>query len=85
MRLSQFVRCFVMASCMFQIALTEATSPLNMSRFAAIVQSAVFDAVNGIERRYTPFRVQPNAPPGASRAAAAVQAPQDEPCAHLTG
>lgn len=60
---------------MFQAALTEATSPLNMSRFAAIVQSAVFDAVNGIERRYTPFRVEePNAPLGASRAAAAVQA-----------
>ena len=59
---------------MFQAALTEGTSPLNMGRFAAIVQSAVFDAVNGIERRYTPFRVEPNAPPGASRAAAAVQA-----------
>lgn len=51
-----------------------ATSPLVMSRVAAIVQAAVFDAVNGIDRRYTPIHVQPAAPPGASRRAAAVQA-----------
>jgi hypothetical protein len=43
-------------------------------RSAAIVQAAVFDAVNGIERRYTPIHVIPAAPPGASRRAAAVQA-----------
>jgi hypothetical protein len=42
---------------------------------AAIVQAAVFDAVNGIERRYTPIYVPPAAaPPGASKRAAAVQA-----------
>jgi hypothetical protein len=51
-----------------------ATSPLNMSRVAAIVHAAVFDAVNGIERRYTPIHVEPDAPRGASRRAAAVQA-----------
>jgi hypothetical protein len=43
-------------------------------RPAAIVQAAVFDAVNGIERRYTPIHVMPAAAPGASRRAAAVQA-----------
>ena len=50
------------------------TSPLVMSRVAAIVQASVFDAVNGIERRYTPIHVAPAAPRGASRRAAAVQA-----------
>jgi hypothetical protein len=45
-----------------------------MARSAAIVQSAVFDAVNGIERHYTPVFVEPAAPAGASRRAAAVQA-----------
>jgi len=43
-------------------------------RVGAIVQASVFDAVNGIERRYTPIHVQPAAPPGASRAAAVVGA-----------
>src|SRR6185503_9234505 len=51
-----------------------ATSPLVVSRNAALVQSAVFDAVNGIERRYTPVHVDPAAPDGASKRAAAVQA-----------
>jgi hypothetical protein len=44
------------------------------TRQAAIVQSAVFDAINGIERRYQPIYVQPGAAPGASRQAAVVQA-----------
>jgi hypothetical protein len=43
-------------------------------RTLAIVHVAVFDAVNGIERRYTPIHVEPNAPRGASQRAAAVQA-----------
>jgi membrane-associated phospholipid phosphatase len=51
-----------------------ATSPLVITRVAAIVHAAVFDAVNGIERRYTPIHVDPAAPRGASRRAAAVQA-----------
>jgi PAP2 superfamily len=50
------------------------TSPLVMTRVAAIVQASVFDAVNGIERRYAPIHVAPAAPRGASRCAAAVQA-----------
>jgi hypothetical protein len=45
-----------------------------MSRVAAIVQASVYDAVNGIERRYTPIHVAPAAPRGASRRAAAIQA-----------
>ena len=44
------------------------------SRNAALVSAAVFDAVNGIERRYTPIHVEPAAPRGASKRAAAVQA-----------
>ena len=43
-------------------------------RTLAIVHVSIFDAVNGIERRYTPIHVEPNAPRGASRRAAAVQA-----------
>jgi hypothetical protein len=59
---------------LFRTALVAATSPLNMSRVSALVQAAVFDAVNGIDRKYTPIHVPPNAAPGASRRAAAVQA-----------
>jgi hypothetical protein len=50
------------------------TSPLVITRNAALVQAAVFDAINGIERRYTPIHVEPAAEPGSSRRAAAVQA-----------
>src|SRR4030095_11914297 len=53
---------------------TPPTSPLVISRNAALVQAAVFDAINGIERRYTPVHVEPAAEPGSSRRAAAVQA-----------
>lgn len=44
------------------------------SRNAAHVSAAVFDAVNGVERRYAPIHVPPAAPRGASKRAAAVQA-----------
>jgi hypothetical protein len=50
------------------------TSPLVTTRVAAIVQASVFDAVNGIDRKYAPVHVAPAAPAGASRRAAAVQA-----------
>ena len=46
----------------------------SQGRSAAIVHLAVFDAVNGIERRYTPYHVTEAAPPGARAEAAAVQA-----------
>jgi len=58
----------------FRAGLVAGTSPLVMTRMSAIVQAAVFDAVNGIDRRYTPIHVQPAGPAGASRDAAAVQA-----------
>jgi membrane-associated phospholipid phosphatase len=48
--------------------------PQPSSRIGAIVETSVFDAVNGIERRYTPFHVTADGPPGASRAAAAASA-----------
>ena len=57
-----------------QALLTAKTSPIASSRALAIVQVAVFDAVNGIERRYRPIHIDFDAPPGTSRRAAAVQA-----------
>jgi hypothetical protein len=59
---------------MFRAALVGGTSPLVITRVAAIVHAAVFDAVNGIARRYTPIHVAPAGPAGASRDAAAAQA-----------
>ena len=43
-------------------------------RLGAIVHTAIFDAYNGIERRYTPVFVHPAAPSGASRRAAVIAA-----------
>src|SRR5215468_989704 len=51
-----------------------AVAPPLAGRPAAIVHAAIFDAVNGIERRYTPIHVAPAAPAGASQRAAVVQA-----------
>jgi hypothetical protein len=53
-----------------------ATNTPNSSsqRLGAIVHTAVFDAYNGIERRYTPLFVDDEAPAGASRRAAVVAA-----------
>jgi hypothetical protein len=51
------------------------TNPTTMARSAAIVQASVFDALNGIERRFTPIHdTAEQAPAGASRRAAVVQA-----------
>jgi membrane-associated phospholipid phosphatase len=49
-------------------------TPIVMTRVAAIVQASVFDAVNGIDRKYAPVHVAPGASAGASRRAAAVEA-----------
>jgi hypothetical protein len=57
-----------------QALLTANTSPIVSSRVLAMVQVAVFDAVNGIKRRYAPIHVDFDAPSGASTHAAAVQA-----------
>jgi hypothetical protein len=58
------------------ISALEATklSPQPSSRVAAIVQASVFDAVNGIQRRYTPIHVDADAPRGSSVRAAAASA-----------
>jgi hypothetical protein len=53
---------------------TAGVSPLAGTRLGAIVEGSVFDAVNGVERRYTPVHVTPAAPSGASARAAAIQA-----------
>jgi hypothetical protein len=47
-----------------------AIPPPPSARIGAIVQASVFDAVNGITRRYAFYHVAPAAPAGASRAAA---------------
>jgi len=51
-----------------------ATNTANSSspRLGAIVHTAIFDAYNGIERRYTPIYVHANAPRGASRRTAVI-------------
>jgi len=59
---------------MFEAAKVANTSPLVMTRVTAIVHGSIFDALNGIERRYKPLHVAPAAHPGASRRAAVVQA-----------
>src|SRR2546429_2629276 len=57
-----------------QALLTAKTSPVVSTRVLAIVHGEMFDAVKGIERRDTPIHVDFDAPPGASRRAAAIQA-----------
>src|SRR6476646_7806101 len=59
---------------LFRVALVAGSSPLAMTRNTAIVQAAVYDAVNGIERRYTPIHIAATGPAGASLRAAAMQA-----------
>ena len=59
---------------LFEAAKVANTTPVPMSRFSAIVHAAMYDAYNGIERRYTPIFVQPAAPAGASARVAVVQA-----------
>ena len=59
---------------MLQAFATANLPPAAANRLGAIVQAAVFDAVNGIERKYTPIHVQPAAPEDASPKAAAASA-----------
>ena len=54
--------------------LTAGTAPNVTSRVVALVSVSVFDAVNGIEPRYRPLLVKPDAPHHASQRAAAIQA-----------
>jgi hypothetical protein len=50
------------------------TANSSSQRLGAIVHTAVFDAYNGIERRYAPIFYQAEAPKGASRRAAVIAA-----------
>src|SRR5581483_3331603 len=60
---------------MLEATLTPPATPAPIStRSTAIVQAAVFDAVNGIDPRYTPIHVFRQGPRNASKRAAAVQA-----------
>lgn len=54
--------------------LTAGTAPNVTGRVVALVSASVFDAVNGIDPRFRPLHVGPNAPHNASQRAAAVQA-----------
>src|SRR5207249_657609 len=53
---------------------TAALNPGIQGRFLAIVHTAVYDAVNGIVGKYTPYFVIESAPPGARPEAAAAEA-----------
>src|SRR5262245_20835005 len=53
---------------------TAATAGPLQGRVAAIVHVAIFDAYNGVERRYSPIHVTAEAPRGASKRAAVVYA-----------
>jgi hypothetical protein len=57
-----------------QAILTAAQGPPVQGRFLAIVHAAIYDAVNGIEHKYTPYFVTERGPAGASAEAAAAQA-----------
>ena len=50
------------------------TAPNVTGRVVALVSASVFDAVNGIDPRFRPLHVSPNAPHNASQRAAAIQA-----------
>jgi hypothetical protein len=50
------------------------SGPVQVSRTTALVHAAIFDAVNAVEARYTPYKVKVTAPAGASAEAAAVAA-----------
>jgi hypothetical protein len=54
--------------------LTAGTNPIVTSRVAALVQAAVFDAVNGIQGRYKPIHVTAEPSGRTSERAAAIQA-----------
>jgi membrane-associated phospholipid phosphatase len=55
-------------------AISSNSNPLVTGRVLAQLSASVYDAVNGIERRYEPFLVKTGAPHHASARAAAVQA-----------
>jgi hypothetical protein len=54
--------------------LAAGTAPNVTGRVVALVSASVFDAVNGIDPRFRPLHVSPDAPHNASQRAAAIQA-----------
>src|SRR5581483_2017930 len=56
---------------------TAGQNPTPATRTMAIVQAAVYDAVNSIDQSYTPYLALIPAPAGASEDAAAAQAAHD--------
>jgi len=54
--------------------LAAGTPPNVTSRVVALVSASVFDAVNGIDPRFRPLQVKPDAPHRASQRAAAIEA-----------
>jgi hypothetical protein len=62
---------------LLQAIRTASTPPPPASRHMAIVQTAVFDAVNAIDQSYTPYVYHGRGPRGASLEAAAAQAAHD--------
>lgn len=56
---------------------TAAQNPVDATRTLAIVQAAVYDAVNSIDQSYTPYLANIPAPSGASEDAAVAQAAHD--------
>lgn len=55
-------------------AVTNKASAFDQARYAAIVQLAVFEAINSITHQYQPYLGTITAPPGASPDAAAIEA-----------
>ncbi|MEO9123522.1 MAG: chemotaxis protein CheB [Microcoleus sp.] len=53
---------------------TDNTAPPQASRNMAIVQAAVYDSVNSISKKYSPYHVSIDAPAGASEQAATIAA-----------
>src|SRR6201998_4874057 len=65
-------------------AIANGQNPFAQARYAAIVQLAVFEAVNTITGDYQPYLGNIVAPPGASAEAAAAQAAHRGVITHFT-
>jgi len=61
---------------MLEAIRTASTAPPLASRNMAMVSAAIYDSVNSITKKYSPYRVSIDAPAGASEAAAAAAAAQ---------
>src|SRR4029077_4808818 len=66
------------------IAAEKQVLPAQQSRAMSILHIAMFEAVNAIERRYTPYKLTLSADRSTSKEAAAAAAAHDAPSAHFT-